>query len=103
MADTAAPSHFMGKYTGYELVDGQYHIAPTYREEFDRIFEASRGVMDIVEAVNAFAAQQKAALHRREMGLFRRISDDIGLPLHRLKYTHGIITVLPEKLEAQEG
>ena len=30
-------NHFMGKITGYRLIDGVYHISPMYSEHYEKI------------------------------------------------------------------
>ncbi len=48
-------NHFMGKSTGYRLIDGVYHIAPVYIERFDRISDQQVGIEKMVKAVAGLA------------------------------------------------
>ena len=44
MKEKVNPNHHMGKQTGYELVDGIYHVAPVYQQQFDAFASKQSGI-----------------------------------------------------------
>ena len=56
MKEKVNPNHHMGKQTGYELIDGVYHIAPMYQEQFAKIAYQKDGIEQMVAMVTKHAA-----------------------------------------------
>src|SRR3990167_9188109 len=76
---TYPPNHFMGKYTGYSLKDGKYHIAPTYTERFDKLLDEQSGLNALVEAVNNHVKKEYADIATQRRKLWDAIREDLSL------------------------
>ena len=76
---TTESTHHIGKRTGYSLIDGVYHIAPSYVTAFEEITILRSGVDEMLASVTRHAAitlSQIAKSHRR---IWKDIIDDLGL------------------------
>lgn len=77
--DMTKKDHKSGKYTGYELRDGKYFVAPMYVEQLQSLKEESMAVEDLLRSVSGFATKQFAALRKRQHEIWTRMSDDLGV------------------------
>lgn len=73
------PNHFMGKSTGYELIDGVYYLASMYTDSFRKLADRQEGIDQLMKSVVTHVAEinKEIALERRN--LWERISEDLGL------------------------
>ena len=85
-------NHHMGKRTGYELVDGEYHIAPLYQQQFEKLSYEVGGIKATLDIVTSHAAEDLKEIARLKVELFKDIADDIGIDLKEgWVYSGGII------------
>jgi len=95
------PNHHMGKHTGYDLIDGEYHIAPHYTEQFDKLATHKESIAEMVQIVTGFAAKDMEQLIIARKRLFTEIFDDIGLDQNKQWiYLNGVIS--EEKKEKEK-
>jgi len=73
------PNHHEGKKTGYELIDGVYHIAPLYTKQFDDLALQRNGVDEMLCSVTSHASKALEVIARRQKQLFEDVMDDIGI------------------------
>jgi len=73
------PNYHMGQRTGYTLINGEYHIAPAYVEQFAKLNHKKRGISEMLEMVNRHAAQDLEQISIAEKRLWDSITEDIGL------------------------
>ncbi|KKM72171.1 hypothetical protein LCGC14_1423220 [marine sediment metagenome] len=78
------PNHHMGKRTGYELIEGAYHIAPMYRGQFDAVLHKRRGVEDMIGSVTKFTSDTLAQLSVQKQNIWKEIIDDLGLDQNKV-------------------
>lgn len=79
MKEKKDPNHHMGKSTGYGLIDGVYHIAPLYRNEFEQLALRKSGIDQVVECVTSHAARDYEAIATMRHSIWERLYEDIGL------------------------
>jgi hypothetical protein len=86
------PNHRMGKTTGYDLINGEYHIAPLYQEQFNALLHEKGGIEDMLSAVTKHAQKDYEDISKREETLWERLAEDIGLDIHAgWTYRRGIV------------
>ena len=92
------PNHRMGKQTGYELIDGEYHIAPLYQDRFENIIFKKKGIGDMLKIVTTHASEDLENLIKLENRIWKDLTEDIGLDTKvNWTYNRGIVTKVPEK------
>ena len=86
------PNYHMGNHTGYRLVNGLYHIAPVYQEQFARLQERADGINLMLKAVTRHASEDLQEITRLQKQIWKDIKEDIGLdPNVSWEYTEGVI------------
>lgn len=70
------PNHHMGKETGYELIDGVYHIAPMYSEHFDTLNYREQGIKNMLNAVTEHLGLDTSKRYVYQRGTLREIPED---------------------------
>ncbi len=73
------PNHHMGKQTGYELINGEYHIAPMYCEQLDALMRRAGGIEDMLHIVTHHASVDLEQIRKDEKKVWDALSEDIGL------------------------
>ncbi len=73
------PNHHMGKRTGYHLINGEYHIAPLYVEQFDKLTNRQAGIKKMLAAVTENASEQLAQIAESYKRVWDELADDLGL------------------------
>lgn len=87
------PNNHMGKKTGYTLIDGVYHIAPVYQEQFDFITHKKVGIDQMLAMVTMHAAQDLTELTKQSEAIWKVLADDIGLPKDKIwQYLNGVVS-----------
>ena len=81
MAKKKEGTNRMGKRTGYDLVDGVYHIAPMYTRQFEELWALRRGIEDMLAIVIKHAAKDLEPINKAYTKLWCNLADDIGLVL----------------------
>ena len=92
-------NYHMGKHSGYELIDGVYHIAPIYTDHFARLADRQNGVDRFVKSIVRHAAEINNEIAVEQRSLWERIYEDLGLD-REINYTYhnnGTITVMKDK------
>jgi|GEM_PF-6683476 len=91
----------VGKHTGYELRNGEYHLAPMYVEQFDRITNRRNGIQMMLEAVTEHAALDYQAVSVAQRKLWDAIGEDFGVNFGKGQWTYldGVIRPMPEPTE----
>ena len=79
-------NHFLGKTTGYSLIEGVYHIAPTYTQAFDKLLDRSNGVAEMVNGVITHAAEINKQIASAQRQLWDMVCDDLGLDRSEIDY-----------------
>jgi len=72
-------NHFTGKHSGYELIDGVYHIAPMYTDAFEKIADRSAGVDQLVKSVARYVAEINEEIASESRNIWLRLDEDLGL------------------------
>ncbi len=75
------PNYHMGKQTGYELINGEYHIAPVYWESFDRLAQQTDGIDMMLKVVTRHASDDLAMIAKQRVELWKRLVEDIGIEM----------------------
>jgi hypothetical protein len=89
----------MGKHTGYDLINGEYHIAPLYCEQFDELMHRTLGIQHMLNMVTDHAAEDLKQISVIRGKIFKELADDIGLDLGKgWVFSMGVIK-LPKKEE----
>ena len=97
------PNHHQGKATGYELIDGVYHIAPIYIEQFNQLDDQSRAINQLLRSVNEFAMSFNQEHSRKTRELWATVYEDLGLDgKKRYRYSEYAHTIQEVK-ETKEG
>ena len=73
------PNHHMGKRTGYELIDGVYHIAPLYIQRMDEAQMRKVGVDDMLASVTKHASKDLEEIAKTYKRIWDDMADDLGL------------------------
>lgn len=95
------PNHHMGNHTGYELIDGEYHIAPMYQEQFEALGIKAEAIRELLRIVNRHTEDDLVEILKIRQRLWQDISDDIGLdPGLEWIYSGGIIKRKEDKENA---
>ena len=81
-----ATNHFMGKHSGYELIDGVYHIAPMYTGAFDKLGERTAGIDQFVRSITRHVAEMNKEIASEQQNLWQRLRDDLGIDLSKRYY-----------------
>uniref|UniRef100_A0A6H1ZSL2 Uncharacterized protein n=1 Tax=viral metagenome TaxID=1070528 RepID=A0A6H1ZSL2_9ZZZZ len=74
-----ATNYYMGKQTGYELIEGVYHIAPLYQEQFRRMSLEKSGIDEMLRMVTSHAAKDLERLNKVNEQIWADLAEDIGL------------------------
>ncbi len=93
------PNYHMGKYTGYQLINGEYHIAPMYQGRFEALRERELGIRRMLDAVTGHAAAELAEIAKSEVNLWRDLGKEKGLDLannYKYIYSKGIVHKIEE-------
>jgi hypothetical protein len=92
------PNHHMGQQTGYTMIDGVYHIAPTYTEQFDKMRDKELGIQIIVNTTTSYFAGELAKVAETKRLVWKQLQEDIGLdPLVNWEYSNGTVTKLTQE------
>jgi len=75
------PNRHMGKYTGYELINGEYHLAPVYQERFGRLIAREYGIKTLVNSINEYFAGDLAEIGKQSQQIYKDIAEDIGIDI----------------------
>lgn len=96
--EKADTNHRMGKYTGYDVVDGGYRIAPRYEQQFDECNYREAGIKQLINSVLDHANNEMASIMERRQKLFEELADDIGIDLTsgNWSYGHGVLKKSPD-------
>ena len=92
-------THFSGKYSGYELIDGVYHIAPMYTDQFAKLSDRREGVNQLLKSVVRHVEEINREIALEQRGLWERLYDDLGFD-KRKHYSYersGTIQLIEEK------
>lgn len=85
-------NHHMGKRTGYELINGEYHIAPTYWQQFDFLAFREAGIKKILEIITDHFADDLKNIKEAEHKIFIELADDLGIELaDGWTYSNGVL------------
>jgi len=76
---TEESTHHMGKHTGYSLIDGVYHIAPSYVTAFGETAILRSGVDEMLASVTRHAAITLSQITKSRKRIWDDIIDDLGL------------------------
>ncbi len=79
MKEKENPYHHMGNQTGYDLINGEYHIAPLYVQQFDNLACEATGIRVMLEMVTTHAAHDLKTLSEVRMRLWKELEDDLGI------------------------
>jgi len=83
-------THFVGKHTGYELIDGEYHIATYYIEKFSHLELKKYSLSEMLRLIGKHVAEDLEVIRKGEIKLFDDVKDDLGLdPSGRWIYSNG--------------
>jgi len=86
-------NHSMGKRSGYELVDGVYHIAPMYIDAFAKLADRNAGVDNLVKSVAKHVAELNKDIACEQRNLWLRLYEDLGLDKSKTYQYKGYDTV----------
>lgn len=86
-------SHHMGKETGYDLVNGEYSIAPLYCQQFDYLTNKEAGIKEMLNTVADHVAKDLEDIIKKKQEVWRKLSEDIGLDFKNKNwvYHNGIV------------
>jgi len=93
-------NHFMGKHTGCTLINGEYHLAPVYQDQFSAITNEKVGLDSLLVSVNSYASKEFANINKKKDHLFKIISEDLGIDTSGYEYSGGVLR--PIKKESRE-
>ena len=100
MKEKENPNHHMGKRTGYELINGEYHIARLYSRQFQELNHRVGGIETMLNIVTSHAAKDLEELSKSRRRIFEDLADDIGIDLEEgwtyVNYILKRITPKPE-------
>ena len=92
MKEKANPNYHEGKRTGYNLINGEYHIAPCYIEQFARLSTREEGLRKVIEIMTAHFAQDMTDIARIRRKIWAELEDDLGLDKKvNYNYSNGIV------------
>jgi len=72
-------NHHMGKQSGYDLIDGVYHIAPMYCKRFDDFRLRKAGIDEMLACVTGHASEELEQLYGQRKRLWDEIAEDLDL------------------------
>ena len=72
-------NHFMGKHSGYELIDGVYHIAPMYVDGFEKLQDRTISVDQLLKSVTRHVMEINKEIASEQRNLWRRLYEDLDL------------------------
>lgn len=93
------PNTHVGKHTGYDLINGEYHIAPIYRERFDEIFATEAGIEKMLSMVVDHVSQDLKHLALKRQALWLEVADDLGIDLKahpHWRHVNGVLSPIEE-------
>jgi len=93
-------NHHTGKRTGYELIDGVYHTAPIYHNQFMEITHRRDALDEMLNMVTAHVAKDLEDIRKTSHKIWEDIADDIGLDKSKNWLYHMDGTVREKKKEA---
>jgi ADP-dependent phosphofructokinase/glucokinase len=100
MKEKVNPNHHQGKITGYELINGEYHIAPHYWEQFEELNHKVSGIKAMLDIVTSHASGDLTQISKIRREIFVEIADDIGINLDDgWSYQNGILSPLKKDAE----
>ncbi|MCK9435728.1 MAG: hypothetical protein M0Q12_00805 [Synergistaceae bacterium] len=86
------PNYHMGKRTGYELINGEYHIAPLYTQQFEELTTKQKGIETMLAMVTNNVSQQLEQIHIAAQRIWEELSNDIGIDRKEgFVYLNGIV------------
>ena len=92
-------THHMGKSTGYELINGEYHIASVYTEQFHAMSLKKKGIADVINMVTSHFAEDLEQLNEATHKLWIEIGEDLDFePKEDWIYSSGVIKRNPNKI-----
>jgi hypothetical protein len=93
------PNHHMGKRTGYDLINGEYHIAPSYIEQFNALYFKEAGIKAMLNAVADHVSEDLKNTAEVRQKIFNDLSEDIGIDLKQQweYYGNGVLKLREEK------
>jgi len=102
---TEESPHHMGKRTGYRLIDGEYHVAPTYSTAFAETTAQKAGVEAMLAAVTKHATETLAEITKANRRIWDDLTDDIGLDrsLMWVFGSDGVVRKVKEKNDVNES
>jgi hypothetical protein len=99
------PNHHMGKQSGYELIGGEYYVAPMYQEQFEKLGIKQESINTLLKMVSAHCAAILEEIGEAQKRVWDSIEDDIGLDKGKLwvyDYRRGVVKEAPQK-ESQDA
>lgn len=78
-----ATNHFVGKHSGYELIDGVYYIAPMYTDAFAKLQERTVGMDQFVKSVTRHVVEMNKELASEQQKLWQRLQEDLGIDIQK--------------------
>lgn len=94
--------HHMGKRTGYDLINEEYHIAPLYLEQFNELNQKTEGIKAMLDIVTSHASKDLEEISKIRGKIFEGIADDIGIDLKEgWTYCNGILKRVEDGKEAK--
>ena len=81
MKEKENPNHHRGKRTGYELINGEYHIAPLYWQQFEALNHKANGIQIMLHIVTSHASNDLEEMSKIRQGIFEDVADDLGIDL----------------------
>jgi hypothetical protein len=87
-------THRIGKYTGYDLINGEYHLAPQYVQQFNDLFHREKGIEELLKMVAHHAQEDLTAISKEKQGIWVTIGEDLGIDVTangNWRYSNGII------------
>ncbi len=95
-----SPNHRMGKYTGYELVRGEYHIAPTYTDSFTRLSDRRISTDTFMQSIVKYVTEINKGIACEQRKLWEQIYEDLGLDRTKrwtFNYATGTISIVKKR------
>ena len=103
MKNKVEANHFMGKKTGYELINGKYHVAPMYMDIMERIMSQKAGVDALIQSVSKYAAETNTHIADEQNRTWKMLYEDLGLDKTKnwsYDYRDGTISeIKPEEIK----
>ena len=91
-------NHHMGKQTGYTLIDGAYHVAPMYQQDFAKFKDKYVAISEYIKAVTTHVMSLNEEIARQERETWKLISEDLGLDTNKQwQYNFDTETITEQK------